>query len=145
MRQLLFLSIIVIALAATCSAQQPNSSGAWIPSKILGIVYPILARNSRLEGDVKVKCLIGENGFVKDVEILASPHALLSDCVKANLARWKFRHSGSVAHEDAAIITYSFRLSGTCEDSRFCKETEFWYEYPYHVIAIADHFPLRQK
>lgn len=140
MRHPLFLSIIVLGLAAACYAQP---SDAWIPSKILGIVYPVLARNSRLEGEVKAKCLIKEDGSVAAVEILSSPNDILSDEVKSNLLRWKFRLSGSGAHKNDVIVTYSFRLNGECEDARLCKETEFWYEYPYHIIAIADHYPLR--
>ena len=140
MRRQLFLSFAAIALAVICNAQ-PN--GAWIPSKIRGILYPNLARHSKLEGDVKAKCVIKEDGSVADVEILSSPHSLLSNEVKNNLLQWKFLHRGSRADKNEAIVTYTFQLTGECEDERLCKETEFWYEYPYHVIARADHYPMR--
>jgi TonB family protein len=143
MRHPLFLfshSIIVLGLVAACWAQ---SSEIWLPSKILGIVYPRLARFSRVEGEVKAKCLIKEDGSVATVEILSSPHNWLSDEVKRNLSQWRFRRDSPGAQKNEVIVTYTFRLSGECEDSRLCKETEFWYEYPYHAVAIADHYPLR--
>jgi TonB family protein len=138
------LVLIILAgipvLAAALYAQDTN---AWVPSKILGMIYPTLARHSRLEGDVTAKCRIREDGSVAEVEILSSPHKLLTEYVKSNLLQWQFRRTGSAVHENQITVTCSFRLSGECEDARRCKETEFWYEYPYHVIAIVDHFPLR--
>lgn len=140
MVRFLFLSISLFVLVITCQAQ---STETWIPSKILGIVYPNLARRSKVEGDVRAKCLIKEDGSVSDIEILSSPHIFLTDSVRSNLLQWKFRYGGSGTQENIVIVTYTFRLSGTCEDVRLCKETEFWYEHPYHVIAVADQFPVR--
>jgi TonB family protein len=140
MRRQLFLSFIVIALTRICIAQ---SGEAWIPSKVLGIVYPKLARYSQLEGDVKAKCSIKEDGSVTKVEILSSPHPLLSNEVKSNLLQWKFRHSGSGNPSNEIVVIYTFKFSGVCDDERFCKETEFWYEYPYHVIVLADQYSTR--
>jgi TonB family protein len=127
-------------LAVVCYAQP---SQAWIPSKVLGIIYPRLARNSRLEGDVRAKCVIKGDGSVADVEILSTPHSLLSSAVKSNLFQWKFRRTGSGNGANEVIVTYTFRLIGACEELLLFKGTEFWYEYPYHVIAIADSLPLR--
>jgi TonB family protein len=140
MRQQLFLSFMILVFLVNCQAQV---SEEWIPIRVPGVVYPILARSSRLQGDVRAKCSISEDGSVASVEILASPHSLLSDYVKDNLAKWKFRSTKPNLQNGQVIVKYTFLLRGACEEVRMCHETEFLYEFPYHVIAIADHYPLR--
>lgn len=137
MRWAFTISIFVLGLAAACYAQ---SSDVWVPSKILDIVYPTLARHGKIYGDVKAKCLIKADGSVATVEILSSAHDLLSIYVKKNLLQWKFRKTVSEIQANEVIVTYTFQFSGECKDERLCKDTEFWYEYPYHVMAIADQY-----
>jgi len=53
-------------------------------------VYPQLARNQRLSGDVKIDALIGENGHVSAMKVISGP-ALLHQAAMDALRQWKYQ------------------------------------------------------
>ena len=53
-------------------------------------IYPQLARNQRLSGDVKIDALIGENGHVSAMKVMSGP-ALLHQAAMDALRQWKYQ------------------------------------------------------
>ncbi|GAC1678672.1 MAG: hypothetical protein PVS2B2_15950 [Candidatus Acidiferrum sp.] len=76
----------------------------------LPIHYPPLARQARIEGQVKLRLSVGEAGNVRNVEIL-SGHPLLVDAAKANMLAWKFAPPGGGSKEFE--FAYDFVLGDT--------------------------------
>jgi protein TonB len=53
-------------------------------------VYPQMARNQRLSGDVKIDAVIGENGHVSSMKVISGP-ALLHQAAMDALRQWKYQ------------------------------------------------------
>jgi TonB family protein len=67
--------------------------GNVMPAKLLSSVapvYPQLARNQRLSGDVKLDALIGENGRVSAMKVISGP-ALLHQAAMDALHQWRYQ------------------------------------------------------
>ena len=67
--------------------------GNVMPAKLLSSVapvYPQLARNQRLSGDVKLDALIGENGHVSAMKVISGP-ALLHQAAMDALRQWRYQ------------------------------------------------------
>jgi len=54
--------------------------------------YPHRARQREVEGEVRLRFLVGEDGAVRRISILeASPEGFFEESVKQTVARWRFR------------------------------------------------------
>jgi TonB family protein len=69
--------------------------------------YSPVARQLKLEGDVKVDVSIGEDGGVQEVSSVAG-NPVLFQCVKDAVKRWKFSPFKSDGKPAKAIATLSF-------------------------------------
>ncbi|NWG14299.1 MAG: energy transducer TonB [Acidobacteria bacterium] len=108
-----------------------------MPTRILGLRYPRVARAARIEGVVQARCSVRSDGSVADVTI-HSGHPLLVPEVKANLRRWRFQSSSRDERPTAeAVVTYDFKLRGRCDEYNRCDE-EFWFEGPNRVIVLSE-------
>jgi protein TonB len=52
--------------------------------------YPPLARQTRLEGTVRLRAIVGTDGRVREVEML-SGHALLAQAAMDAVLQWRYR------------------------------------------------------
>lgn len=85
------------AVAAATSKPQPS--------------YPENARQLRLQGDVEVEAVIGENGAVESVTPVAGNPVLTRAAADA-LKRWKFAPftDGGKAVKASTVLLFSFKL-----------------------------------
>lgn len=117
-----------------------DESANWIPSRVLGMSYPQVARAARIDGLVEAKCMLGQDGSVSAIEIV-SGHPLLIAGVKANLLQWTFGRDKAINVDDKlpneVVVEYRFQLKGNCDKYNRCKE-EFWYEVPNHVTIVSE-------
>jgi protein TonB len=77
--------------------------------------YPEAARKARLEGEVLLRYIVGTDGRVKDVEVLApAKDKMFDDAALNSVRRWRFRpmmHDGKrveVVHE--VLFTFEFTM-----------------------------------
>ena len=113
------------------------SPTSWTPARILGMMYPQVARFARIEGVVEAKCKIREDGTVADVMILTG-HPMLAPAVKDNLLKWTLRRvENNRGDTKDFAVKYTFQLKGDCDAHRGCKE-EFWYEPPDRVTVVSE-------
>jgi TonB family protein len=128
---------VLFLCAASLPTYNAESLAAWLPARVLGAVYPREAKFARIEGTVRARCIIREDGSVAEVVIL-SGHPVLARSVKANLLRWTFRRADSDRKVlEEYVLTYNFRFEGSCDHHKGCKE-EFWYEYPDRVTIVSE-------
>jgi TonB family protein len=72
-------------------------------------MYPVVAREARIEGTVKLSFVINFDGSVADVQAL-SGHPMLKVAAVQNVESWRFRPGcGTGDHQTAELI---FKLSG---------------------------------
>ncbi len=60
--------------------------------------YPVLARNLKLYGSVKVDVLVAPNGTVKSTDIRGG-HPILAQAAVDAVRRWKWEPEGRESHE----------------------------------------------
>ncbi|NLV30700.1 MAG: energy transducer TonB [Acidobacteria bacterium] len=120
----------IIALSTVCHAEIHPS-----PHLVLAANYPKLALFAGIEGTVKAKCRVRDDGSVIDVTIVNGPSLLVEE-VESNLGRWVFDPPGK---GDAAeiTVTYRFAFRGYCDHHIGCRQ-ESWFEYPDKVIIVAE-------
>jgi protein TonB len=73
--------------------------------------YPENARQLRMQGDVEVEAVIGENGVVENVTPVAGNPVLTRAAMDA-VRRWKFTPftDGGKAVKASAVLLFSFKL-----------------------------------
>jgi TonB family protein len=115
------LSVVVFAAAQHALAQSPASSDtpqtAVVLTKLSPPVYPPLARQARITGDVKVQVMIRKDGSVESVEI-TSGHPLLKQAALESAQRSTFecRDCSAQGTSSSLIYTFGFRDDGGCAD-----------------------------
>jgi len=91
--------------------------------------YGAVARGARVQGDVRLKVTVGEDGRVKDAStLLPLADKSLTDDAVANIRQWTFTPGQDCEFE----ITYEFRL--------IMPETDF---YPPSTVVVD--FPSRVR
>lgn len=74
-------------------------------------VYPSIARNSHITGDVVIDAILDENGNVTDMKVISGP-VLLYPAALAALREWKYEptYLNDVPVSVQMVVTISFRL-----------------------------------
>jgi hypothetical protein len=107
------LILIAILLAAPHMSGQGNSVVRF-PFLVRGDlpVYPALAKNARITGDVQVRVIV-DNGNVVGTERM-SGHPLLVSAAIDNIKSWKFDKAVRMTF----ATTFIYRLDGDSEESK---------------------------
>jgi TonB family protein len=117
--------LLIALLLLTVSPQtQPR-----FPIHVESLIYPPLARNARIQGDVVLVAYIGADGSVS-IPIRKSGHPLLLQVAEDNLKKWKFQPGESQEME----ITYHFKLR---EPPSYDPPTECAFDLPDSVTVSA--------
>jgi TonB family protein len=125
----------------------------WLPKRIVGLGYPALAAQARIQGIVTLKCRIGKGGFVEStkIESVSGPvptgriRGILGEAAQKNVKEWRFtRSTDDFGSADSTVtVEYHFKLR---EDG--CSETnrkqDFAFEYPGSVFVTSDTPCLQQ-
>jgi TonB family protein len=122
----LFLVLLLALFGFQTAAQEPPSEPCVMHVEALH--YPALARQTRIQGEVKVSAMVDEAGKVI-LPAVSSGHPLLSEVVLANIRRWKFQPT---PHSFTIEVTYEFILSGPDEVNE-----QVIFDLPNHVQIVA--------
>ena len=98
--------------------------------------YPLLAASARIQGEVRLRCIIAGDGRVQRVDVL-SGHPVLAKAATENALQWAFAVPGS--SEDGGrtfTLVYRFRLEGTCFSPK-CS-SNFSFDYPATATVVAE-------
>jgi TonB family protein len=110
---ILVLSVLLAAVPGTAAQEVPDV----LPKVVQHSepIYPPLARQTRIQGDVRVK-LTTDGESVRNAEA-ETGHALLRKAAEDNVRTWKF-----VAHTPGTFrVTFRYRLSFGNVDNEFLK------------------------
>jgi TonB family protein len=111
------------------------AEAGWAPSKLVGMRYPPLANQARIEGIVKLTVTLNPNGTVAKVEIV-SGNRVLAEAAVENLKEWVFERCSipSSANKLSAGFKFVFRLEGETESP---PRSDFRFEQPNTVYITA--------
>jgi TonB family protein len=77
-------------------------------------VYPMVAKMAREQGVVVIGAVIGTDGRVRDLEVLAAPSKLLADSAVNAVKQWQYRPYllNGVAVEVETVVDVTYSLGG---------------------------------
>lgn len=77
-------------------------------------VYPALAKMRRIQGTVILAAVIGKDGTIRDLEVLASPSPLLADAAMDSVKSWQYKPYllNGAPVEVETIVNVVFSLGG---------------------------------
>jgi TonB family protein len=117
------LAIVWCCVAPTLSAQMTNSSDTAqnrvVLSKLLPPVYPPLARQARIWGDVNLTLRIRQDGSVESAA-LVSGHAMLKQAALDSAQKSEFECHGCSETLTSYSLVYTFKFT----EKKCCTETE---------------------
>ena len=99
------------------------------------LIYPPVARQARIVGDVVLTAQISSDGSVS-IPIRRSGHPSLLQAAEDNLKKWKFQTGESQEME----ITYHFKFS---EQSSGSAQTKCVFDLPDSVTIYSDPPPVK--
>jgi TonB family protein len=90
----------------------PSSSAHGLLAKEAYPVYPLAAKMSHVSGTVILDAMIGKDGRVNDIRVLASPSPLLTSAAKEAVVQWQYSPYliGGQLQEVNTIINVIFSL-----------------------------------
>jgi protein TonB len=88
-----------------------RAEGASAVTQKVAPDYPVVAKQLRIEGEVVVEALVGENGAVEQVNIVSGNAALTKSAADA-LKKWKFTPFTAEGKATKALVpvTFNFKL-----------------------------------
>ncbi len=120
----LFLVLLLALFGFQSAGQEPSSEPCVMHVEALH--YPALARQTRIQGEVKVSAMVDETGNLI-LPAVSVGHPLLSDVVLANIRKWKFQPT---PHSFTIEVTYEFILTSEAEPS---PNEQVIFDPPHHV------------
>ncbi len=126
LRLLLAIVLLLGASVAQSTHELSQEEAVALLTTRVAPVYPALARQARIQGDVVVRLTIDEGGVPTDIR-LVSGHPLLSPTALDAVKQWRFRpyQMDEKAVEADTQITVRFRLGPTEEQRSEARRTEW--------------------
>ena len=121
--------LIALLLLTVFPQTQPR-----FPIHVESLIYPPLARQARITGDVVLLAHIGPDGRVS-IPIRKSGHPLLLQAAEDNLKTWKFQ----IGENQEMKIKYHFKFS---EQSSASAEMECAFDLPDSVTISSPPPPV---
>jgi TonB family protein len=97
-------------------AQQTNV----VLVKLSPPVYPPMAQNARITGDVTIQLAIRKDGSVASAELF-SGHPMLSPAALVSAKQSQFECKGCSAEVNSYMLTYTFQIDGECHFGPHCE------------------------
>jgi TonB family protein len=129
------LALLLVLYFSQSQAPAPAPSTELCVTHVETLHYPTLARQARVQGEIKVSAMVDETGKV----ILPAASAgspLLRDAAIANLRKWTFRPSPSGSFTIDVAYEFVLRSSANVQDE------ECFFDFPSHVRIVANPPPL---
>lgn len=111
-------TVIALLIASACWAQAPDEHSASASTevkltKLAQPIYPPLARQARIAGDVQVKLIVLQDGSIASAEIVSGhPMLGLSALDSAKASQFQCLHCSQA---QAYLLTYKFELRETAQ------------------------------
>jgi TonB family protein len=131
-----FVALLLALLGFQTAAQEPPSEPCVM--HVESLHYPALARNTRIQGEVKVSAMVDETGTVI-LPAVSSGHPLFNEVVLDNIRKWKFQPT---PHSFTIEVTYEFVLNGEVES---CPPEEIVFDLPHHVKIVTSAMRMVSK
>ncbi|MGA2746733.1 MAG: energy transducer TonB [Candidatus Sulfotelmatobacter sp.] len=108
------------AVAQNVAAQAPSSDATpqAVLTKLVPPVYPALARQARITGDVKVQVLIRKDGSVESAEVV-SGHPMLKQAALESAQKSEFECRGCEGVISYSLA-YTFAIGNECHNAPDC-------------------------
>ncbi len=111
-------------------------------------IYPIVARQARIEGAVRISFRVERDGTVSDVEVV-SGHPMLRAAAVDNVRSWRFRLTRQTEPSQLYETEFVYRLSGkdVRENPRLTVSLESFrrVDITSDVVLIPDSPVVQQK
>jgi TonB family protein len=126
------LLIAALLLVTGLAAQE------WQPVHIVGMPYVAQAREARISGVVRLRCVLNSDGSVADVEVL-SGHKIFLIPVTENARQWRFaaKRERTAARPEALLI-YEFKFTNPVCGGRYSER--FAFDHP-DSVRVTSEFP----
>lgn len=118
---LLVLLIAVLAVIEIAAQSVATTHDGPFLSKLYDPIYPPMARQARISGDVVLSLRIRQDGSIESVE-LVSGHPMLSVAAIQSARASHFECTNCVRTMPAYSLTYEFRILAT-DPEQHCKNT----------------------
>jgi TonB family protein len=115
----LFLSIAVLAVIEIAAQSVETAHGGPSLSKLYDPIYPPLARQARISGDVVLSLRIRQDGSIESVE-LVSGHPMLTVAAIESARASHFECTNCASTVPAYSLTYEFRILAS-DPEEYCK------------------------
>ena len=156
MNRIMFVLIGTALFAVACACgistrAQSGSAQEWIPRRIAGMDYPVLARSARIEGQVQVVCTLNRDGSVASTKITGNPHPILASAAMKNASAWMFMAaSGTGQLPKTATLVYSFKMEKSISQPMdpsipHHPARQFVFEYPSSVKVGSEYCLLESS
>jgi hypothetical protein len=116
---LLFLSVVVLAVAEIAAQTVATPHGGPFLSKLYDPIYPPLARQAGIFGDVILSLRIGQGGSIESVDPV-SGHPLLIVAAIESARASHFECTDCANTVQAYSLTYEFRILAS-DPEQYCK------------------------
>jgi TonB family protein len=120
---------ILLACCTLLGQEPPAQMGL---RSFLAPEYPPVARQARIQGDVRLSVTVGTDGRVVSVESSTGPHILAAHA-KANVVRWSYTLIGQPMKLN---VVYTFRLEKPETERAPAPTIEL--ESPTHIIITSN-------
>ncbi len=123
--------ILVGSIGSISFARSVSESLNEHPTVVAAVapILPPIARQARVEGDVKVEVKIDENGNVQSTKVVAG-HPLVSKASETAAKKWKFSPLG----QEPSIRTVELTFSFDCVDKdKLAPDSTIIFIPPYEV------------
>jgi TonB family protein len=134
----------VFSAAQDASAPAPSSAetveAAAVLIKLSPPVYPPLASQARIMGDVKVYVHVRKDGSVESAELF-SGHPMLAPAALASAKQSQFECKDCLAEVNSFALTYTFHIAGECHfgpNCEYVKSPSKVEQFQGHVVLTVE-------
>lgn len=120
------LLLALVSVATTHAFPQTATGEAQTEVVMVNLsppVYPPLARQARIMGDVNLQLHIRQDGSIESVDFL-SGHPILRQAALDSAKKSQFKCSACIEGTTLYSVTYTFEISGECRFGPHCEELE---------------------
>jgi TonB family protein len=117
----------------------PGSASPESPMRVVLLHYPCLALKAKIQGPVRVRCVIAQNGTCGDVKPVAGHPLLLPDALD-NLKQWRYRPAKASPQRSvrSVEVEYRFEIRGV-RTSKEQSDVEVTFDAP-NIVNIVSPF-----
>lgn len=105
------------------------------PISMTSLHYPCLALRARVQGTIRVRCTIDNDGKCSGAEIVRG-HPLFARAAVENAKKWRFAKLVGISASRTTDIDYQFQIRGV-RNSETQPDVEVTFELPNRVFIIA--------